>query len=274
MKKRKLTSLHEQGVAEKISSLLVAANGSLLQLVLQADADPAIMAQCTAPELNATWEAQWAKLGKYPNYLEAREDQSLIYTPLIAQPNIGGFHRLAGMILFNHGLKNNNREFIVKAAQEDKPYHCFHALKYLTMEKLNEVSENEFAQSQAFHFANQAARFHHGPGYLLLAEICFWFGQNDHHNIGTRGQIAYQCCLQHLHTALRLEIHSQAALHNAYFGHGIEFNGVSYDNVQGLIDAFKHLSMNCSLELNSPMAKSAALVTSQGIIKEPRKLSF
>lgn len=274
MKKRKIASPHEERVTEKITNLLASANGSILQLVLLADADPDVMAKCADPELNATWESQWAKLSKNPSYNEARADQSLTYTPLIAQPNIGAFHRFAGMVLYNHGVRNNNRDYIVKAAQEDKPYHCFHALKYLTMEKLDEVSENEFAQAQAFHFANQAAKFHHCPGYLLLAEICFWFGQNDHHNITTRGQIAYQCCLQHLHTALRLETHSHASLHNAYFGDGIYFNGIEYDGVQSLLTAFNKLSHDSSLDLNSPMAKSSALVTSQGIIKEPRKLNF
>jgi len=266
MKKRKVASLHDKRVVEKVHNLLRAANNSVLQLVFLADKDPEIMERCLDPDFCMRWELQWLNSSKSPSYLEAQEDKTKVYTPLLQQKNISAFHRIAGLIFLNHGIIHNNRALIIKAAEQ--PYYSFHALKFLAREKLKEIGENEFAQTQALLLGKRAAKVHHCPGYLLLAELCFWIGQPASSNKETRGQAAYQCCLQHLLTALELEKHCLVPLHNAYYGNGIQFNGSTYDNVRSLINAFENFIFEDKLQLNHEIATTNAKRISQEIIQD------
>jgi hypothetical protein len=219
------------------------------------------------PEFEPTWELYWSRLNKH-----------FPAQPLLPQPNLAPFYRVAGLCLFQLGTdKKRNKPYLTMAAKE--PYYNFHALKALADEciasfhegKENVIKDPLAAIKKAQYYAVQAAKCHHAPGYLLLADVNFWSAQflQSYNEDITIAMGLYEIGYTHLIIAQTLLPHCEAAIHNAYFGQGIKAsNQWGLDSVESLMVNLQSFCRQGAVLIVTERAKETARRESQAIIDQ------
>lgn len=254
---------------DRFQLLLNRADNNLLTLITRAAKDSSLRADCLLPEFDQTWELKWSTLNNV-----TREQ------PLLPQPNIPAFYRVAGIYLYYFGTaKKGNMAYLTMAAKD--PYNSFHALRALAdqctamlsegKENVDVVKDPLKVIKKAHYYAAQAAKVHHAPGYLLLADVNFWSAQflQSYHKDINAATAYYEMGLKNLFVANALVPHCGAAMQNAYFGQGIPAsNQWGFDSVEALMLNLQTFCRQGQIQVVAERAREPAGRESQLIIDQ------
>lgn len=244
-------------------------NNNLANLLRWADKDPDIRQRCLDPDLDEVWEEAWSRMNALPTFEEAQADKNLSYRPLKKQPHLHPFYRVAGLYFFHCGSNPGQRELLIKAAQP--PYFNFQALRTLAQLKIAELSRDKFADEFALIYASQAARVHHAPGFILLAETQFDLGCHYRESDPDRSLAAFTCALKNMMIADRLQSHCANSLYNAYSGLGVTLrfdDGTELGSIADRLTQMQQYLQRNRCEVNAQLTTHQAMTEAKTIIEK------
>ncbi|MGB6976066.1 MAG: DUF5630 domain-containing protein [Gammaproteobacteria bacterium] len=203
----------------------------------------------------------WDEIISNPNKL-SKLSKTYNFTPLQPQCVIHSFHLLAGLYYSARGYEldktprsndlvdENAHQKKLKCLLKAEKYCSFHAIillnKYDLENLYDEIRNGNIAKDKIAQILARVEKLklHGTPGYIHLyrnhlaiadyyEKIC-----NDRDKEAIKN--AYKLAVQHLQTALLIEPHCPAAIHNAYFEHGIKrgltFEHVAYEDLSSAME--------------------------------------
>jgi hypothetical protein len=182
----------------------------------------------------------WDEILKSPKKL-AQSIKIYEFPPFQQQPGLHSFNFIAGFCYFckGHSLHNDSRKLANKDNYNEgleflliaEKYQSYHAIALLNkyaldnLYKITDLQEAKFEIGKIF-FRLEKLKLHGTPGYIYLIRACIKIADYYKNKNSKEGKEnihnAYQLAVQYAQIALLLEPYCSAAIHNAYFGHGIE----------------------------------------------------